>query len=359
MTAPLVRGWCPGAFRPMESGDGWIVRVNPPGGRLTATQAAGLAAAAEAHGNGWIDLTSRASLQIRGVRLAAHPALLDDLATLGLLPPGGRDLPGIVVTPFWSPGDGVQDTAAALSEALSAAGLSLPGKFGFAVDHGDTLAATPADIRIDAARVPPATAVPAALALARAYLARIAGLPRPPRMHALSLAGTVAGVSPDGSGDGGGRAGLPPGPGPVAQGTLAALAFGQLRAGTLARLGALRLTPWRMVLVEGAIPPDPALITDPTDPLLRVIACPGAPFCPQGQAPTRDLARRLASRVSAGSVLHVSGCAKGCARSQPADIVLTARDGLWDLAHDGRAGDPPARTGLSMAELEEPDALRL
>ena len=29
---PAVRGWCPGALRPMESGDGLIVRLRPRAG---------------------------------------------------------------------------------------------------------------------------------------------------------------------------------------------------------------------------------------------------------------------------------------------------------------------------------------
>lgn len=370
MTAPVVRGWCPGAFRPMESGDGWIVRVNPPGGRLSAAQAEGLAEAAAAHGSGWLDITSRASLQIRGVRHDRHPALLDCLAALGLLPPGGRDLPGIMVTPFWNEGDGVQQTAAALAAALERAALPLPGKFGFAIDRDGVLAAASADIRIDLAagtalvhpdgraggdRVPMPAAADAAVALARAYLAQTAGRVRLPRMRDLHL-------SPDGPGPGGdGRKGAAPPaprPGPAPRGTLAALAFGQLPAATLARLGPLRLTPWRMLLLEGPVPPDPALITDPGDPLLRVIACPGAPACPQGQAPTRDLARRLAPRVPAGAVLHLSGCAKGCAHPGPADITLTAAGDQWHLARAARAGAPAERV-LPAADLDDPDALRL
>ena len=51
----------------MQSGDGLVVRMRPRGGRLSAAQAAGIAELAERYGNGLIDLTSRANLQIRGV----------------------------------------------------------------------------------------------------------------------------------------------------------------------------------------------------------------------------------------------------------------------------------------------------
>ena len=46
---------------------------------------AGIAAAALSHGNGLIDLSARANLQLRGVRPEAHLALMDDLADLGLI----------------------------------------------------------------------------------------------------------------------------------------------------------------------------------------------------------------------------------------------------------------------------------
>ena len=63
-----IKGWCPSALRPMQSGDGFVVRIRPHGGRLSAEQAEGIADLAERHGNGLIDLTGRANLQIRGVR---------------------------------------------------------------------------------------------------------------------------------------------------------------------------------------------------------------------------------------------------------------------------------------------------
>ncbi|MFN7225608.1 MAG: precorrin-3B synthase, partial [Paracoccaceae bacterium] len=64
MSAPAVRGWCPGALRPMLSGDGLVVRVRPPAGALSAAQAAGIAALAARHGNGFVELTNRANLQL-------------------------------------------------------------------------------------------------------------------------------------------------------------------------------------------------------------------------------------------------------------------------------------------------------
>jgi precorrin-3B synthase len=127
--------------------------------------------------------------------------------------------------------------------------------------------------------------------------------------------------------------------------------FGQVPAdilGALSSFGALRITPWRMLLIEGAsaAPDLPGLITRPEDPMLRVIACTGAPGCLQAAQPTRALARILAPHLPDGVVLHVSGCAKGCAHADPAALVLTAQPEGFNLIRNGRASDAAAHSGL-------------
>ena len=62
MSDPIVHGWCPGALRPMMSGDGLVVRVRAPLGRLSQAQAAGVAQLAVDHGNGLIDVSVRLGL---------------------------------------------------------------------------------------------------------------------------------------------------------------------------------------------------------------------------------------------------------------------------------------------------------
>src|ERR1700748_2595181 len=88
MSSFEIKGWCPSALRPMLSGDGLVVRLRPRGGRLSAAQAAGIAELAKRCGNGLIDLTSRANLQIRGVSEKSHPLLIVGLDRLGLVDAG-------------------------------------------------------------------------------------------------------------------------------------------------------------------------------------------------------------------------------------------------------------------------------
>jgi precorrin-3B synthase len=61
------RGACPALSAPMKTGDGLLVRLNPVAGGLSPAQLAGICEAAEAHGNGVIEVTARGSVQIRGL----------------------------------------------------------------------------------------------------------------------------------------------------------------------------------------------------------------------------------------------------------------------------------------------------
>lgn len=378
MSAPVIQGWCPGALRPMTSGDGLVVRVRPRGGRLTPEQAAGIAALSLCHGNGLIDLSSRANVQLRGVTEAGHRLLIEGLSALGLIDESteAESRRNIVVTPFWTDGDGIQAIVRSLAAALAGPDApETPGKFGYAVDCGaaPVLSSVSADIRIErgpdggllvrpdsaatGARATPGTVTDLALDLARWFLDTGGAPAGRGRMAAHLARGAV--LPPVFTEASAIRSGAPvdPGPGPVAQGVLVAFEFGQMRAETLsmlAEIGPLRVTPWRMILIEGAgaIPGSVGLITDSDSPLLRIVACTGAPGCPQALIATRPLARRLSGSLPPGERLHVSGCAKGCAHPGAAPLTLVGRpDGTVDLIRGGTATDAPARAGLDPETL--------
>ena len=92
-------------------------------------------------------------------------------------------------------------------------------------------------------------------------------------------------------------------------------------------------------------------ITEPGDPRLDVAACSGLGACASASVDARADATRLAPLVAPlaaqGVKLHVSGCAKGCASSQPSAITLVGHQGLYDLVFDGKAQDAPHRSGLT------------
>lgn len=368
---PKVKGWCPGALRPMMSGDGMVVRIRPFGGRLRRAQADGIASLAAAHGNGLLDLSSRGNIQIRGVTEASYNPLIEGLRGMGLIDSSAEveSRRNLIITPFWIAGDDTETIAAELTEALADADAPvLPGKFGFAVDTGrkPVLQNGSADIRLECDAgggyilvaegmqtgkpVARATAVSEAMALAYWFMEN-RGDAR--RMKTLIEEGTVPSghFVPRQTGD------YLPAPGYTPTGAIVGLAFGQLRVETLSSLakhGGIRMTPWRLILVESArqLPQITGLITDAADPLLRVTACTGAPRCAQAHGETRTVAATLAPQLPADGFLHVSGCAKGCAHPRAAPVTVTAQTDGYALIRDGKADDAPERSGLS------PDALK-
>jgi precorrin-3B synthase len=372
MVEPVIKGWCPGALRPMLSGDGWVVRIRPLAGRLTPKQASEIARLALAYGNGVISLSSRANIHLRGVTEHGYGPLIEGLDALRLIDENvdAEERRNIVLTPFWSPGDGSMELAAGFAAALTAPDAPrLPAKFGFAIDCGarPVLNDVPADIRLErgadgelicrasgaarGARVSVETAVSTMLALAAWFVQSGGVTGERGRMAAHLARGATLPEIFDEVPAQSGSAFLPQ-PGPVAAGVMVGLEFGQVPAdilGALSGFGALRMTPWRMLLIEGAsaAPDLPGLITRPEDPMLRVIACTGAPGCLQAAQPTRALARILAPHLPDGVVLHVSGCAKGCAHADPAALTLTAQPEGFNLIRNGRASDAAAHSGLS------------
>lgn len=371
MSGFTVKGWCPDAWRPMMSGDGLLVRVKPPLGRLTAEQVRGLCARAIQHSSGLIDLTSRANLQIRGVPEANWPQLLQELVALDLVDADSEmeKRRNILVAPEWQTGDDTHRIASDLVARLGELPV-LPGKVGFVVDAGAgcALGADAGDFRIErgahgglilradghptGAAVPPGGEADALIALARWFVESGGVHARRIARHTADLPSWAAGNVPSSP------SATPIQPGACRLGTAFGLPFGRVEALVLAELvvrdggaSALRFTPWRVILAEEPVPVTAChgLLTDPADPLLHVDACPGTPYCPQASVETRDLARHLAALVAGR--LHVAGCAKGCARQRAADVTLTGRDGLYDISLNALAGSPASQKALSLRQV--------
>jgi precorrin-3B synthase len=160
MTAGAIKGWCPGALRPMESGDGLIVRLKITGGIVPLDLAAAIADWSARWGNGEIDLTSRANLQLRGVSAESLSELQSALAAHGLLDGniGGEAVRNVISSPLAG-----LDPEAVLDVRPLARDLEvrlrddtalhdLPAKFGFLIDDGGRLGLRDvrADVRFEA-----------------------------------------------------------------------------------------------------------------------------------------------------------------------------------------------------------------
>ncbi len=413
----LRKGWCPGARRPMQAKDGLLVRLRISGGVVSGAMLRGLAQAGRDHGSGLFDLSARANLQLRGVRGESLPLLVETLDGLGLIDENAaaEAVRNVLVSPLAGL-DGRSDapSAAKALEAALAANKhlhALPGKFGFLIDDGSmlSLGSVPADIRFDwtggqhifaigiGGRADEAIFLglcggddipDIASRLAGAFLRLCSHMAEPPRrMRGLIEscgAGAIAGL-----------AGLRPGafrkcgaieePCPV--GLLrfnerycfgVGAAFGRLDANMLDAAasgaeifgtGEIRLTPWRALILPFVQPNEadamrayfaaPGFIVDRDDARLAIAACGGASTCERGTTDTRTDALALMSVArqlcQTGVALHVSGCAKGCARQAATPLTLIAHDGLYDLVADATArcaGTKDAK-GLDLAAARE------
>jgi precorrin-3B synthase len=153
---------CPGVAEPMETGDGWLLRVRVPGGALDPAQLLVVATTSERWGRGVVEITARANLQIRGVRAGAVDAAAGALVAggLALADPTLDARRAVVAAPLTGHDPAEAASATGLVDALVAALVTaplpgaLPPKFGVVVDTGGTIPvrAVPADLLLAARR---------------------------------------------------------------------------------------------------------------------------------------------------------------------------------------------------------------
>ncbi|MDT8278280.1 precorrin-3B synthase [Roseomonas mucosa] len=407
MTPPRTRGWCPSLHEPMRSGDGWLARVKPRRSTLSAGAARLVAELAGRHGNGRIELTNRGNLQLRGIAEAGLPPLAGALVAAGLAEadPGVERRRNLLCPPLLGHDPALDPRLSALAAALEAVQAdpaleAIPGKIGLALDGGGALppGMSRADILLRAegealrlwldggaetALCPWEEAAPAVSRLLRRFAGACGSAVPPKRLRDLvrrdgaaallrevGLAPLPAVPAPAAAA----RPGfLPLGPSGEAGAFLLGLPLGHVGAAGLAALaglaerhgdGTLRLTPWRLLAIPGvAAGGAPALagaiaaaggIARHEDPLLRIRACPGLRGCASASVDTEADAAALAGRgLPRTGLLHLSGCAKGCAHPGPAAVTLVGEAGCYGLRRDGTAREAPERRGLSIAEVTD------
>jgi len=380
----------------MTTGDGLLVRLTPTGTSMPCEAFAALCAAARRHGNGVIEITSRGSVQIRGLtedsvkQFAATvagidlafgegpPVLSDPLA--GLDPQEAVDAGAIAAdlrraiaaAPF------AADIGPKVSVAIDGAGVlhldavaadvrmraQASGAFLHAAVGGDAGTATPIGavaiehaveaatrmLRVIAAGGPAArardvVATNGAATFSRVIADILVDLPPPPLRPAADPLGTHA----------------------LRDGRLAiglGLAFGHAHATALeglthaaGHLGAtgLRTVPGRALLLVGVTEDCAARLADiaqrlgfivrADDPRCQIVACAGTPICAAAEISTRALAPSLAANVAiVGAdvpMVHLSGCAKGCACPRSTPLTVVGIEGRCGVVVNGSARDEP------------------
>ena len=128
-----------------EARDGLLARVRLPGGRISPAGLVALAGLSAQHGNGAIDLTNRANLQVRGLSTASGPKFAAGLAAAGLAAenPARDRLRNILASPLAGIAPDTLIDVDPLVDALDKTLLTasnldhLSPKFSFLFDGGD------------------------------------------------------------------------------------------------------------------------------------------------------------------------------------------------------------------------------
>jgi precorrin-3B synthase len=395
VNAHLRRGICPGLSQPMATGDGLLVRLTPTGTTMSCEAFAALCTAARRYGNGVIEITSRGSVQIRGLtedsvkRFAAGvaridlafgegpPVLSDPLA--GLAPQEALDASviaadlrrAIAAAPFAADigpkvavaidGGGVLHLDAVMADVrmrAQASGAHLHLAVGGDAETASPIGAVAAEHAVEAAtrmlrviaaggpavRARDIVATNGAAAFRRVVADILVDLPPPPPRPPADPLGTYA----------------------LRDGRLAiglGLPFGHAHATALEELthaaaetGATgyRTAPGRALVVMGVTEDGAGHLADiaqrlgfivrADDPRRRVVACAGAPICASAEIPTRALAPSLAKVAVTGAdapMMHLSGCAKGCACPRSTPLTVVGIEGRCGVVVNGSARDEP------------------
>ncbi len=320
-----------------EAADGLLARVRLVGGRISAAQLRAVADAAEL-GNQIVELTSRASLQIRG--LPAGAALGEILSAAGLLPSTTHErVRNILASPVagrhpYSLADTdelVSELDAALCADPALTGLS--GRFLFSVDDGSGLighaahvtivAVAPGRFRVGATEMPALLAVQAALAAARAQLSEpfpaldvrrgeparslpLGALAQRDDRVALTAMPRLARLDPPTIRD------------------LAALIDAhhtELRLSATRTVTLLDLAPASVPSVETGLI-ELGLITDPNSGWFGLSACAGQGACASAKFDVRAAAAaRAAQRRPSERAEHWAGCHRSCGLPEGAQLM--------------------------------------
>lgn len=345
------------------------MRVRLPGGVISPTGLETLAHLAAECGGDALELTSRGSLQIRGITDPARVA--EALAGAGLLPsPTHERVRNIVSSPLSGRAGGLADVrgwVGDLDRALQddPALAALPGRFWFSVDDGrGDVSGLHADVGVQVGdggvalilagvdtgvRLPADEAVDTMAEIARRFQSvrekrwRVNELDNPDELlDGFAVTAPVGHRYPHDTG--------PPPIGWIAQtadpagdrvALGAAVPLGVLPARTAQFLAAIEapivVTPWRSIVVCD-LSEDVAdaslrvlaplgLVFDENSPWLTLSACAGSPGCDKSLSDVRGDATAALHDGPPGVHRHFVGCPRACGSPLGAEVLVATGDG--------------------------------
>jgi precorrin-3B synthase len=382
----------------MTTGDGLLVRLLPVG-TIALDAFAALCAAARQHGNSIIEVTSRGSIQIRGLSPASAPHIAAAVAALDIA--AGDGIPVLTNPLAGLDAEDIIDAgalAAELRRALAHRALAprLSAKISVAIDGGGllNLDGIAADVRLRAEAINGVAVLCVSIGgdsrnaahlgcvaardgveTAARLLEVLAQRGRATRMRDVVAAEGIAVfrsavadlIIHDGAARSESRFSDAIGLHPLRDGTFAygvGLAFGHADATSLQRLteaaeaagaSGMRAAPGRALMIVGlrqqmapsfaAAAAALGFIVRADDPRRHVIACAGAPICASADIAARAIAPQIAvaaaPHLDGSFKIHISGCAKGCAHPAPAALTVVGTSSGCALVANGSTRDAP------------------
>lgn len=357
---------CPGALQEHQAADGALIRIRLPGGMLHAGQLEALAHAAAEHGSAALELTSRGSVQLRGIADTAPVAAA--VSEAGLLPsPTHERVRNIVASPLSGRIGGLLDVRAWVSELDAAvcadpALAGLPGRFWFSLDDGSAdVSGLHADVGAHVldeqtvallmsgtdtgVRLRPEQVIRTLITVARRFVEI-----RENSWRVSELADTgelLRGLAVDAEP---GRSWPAQTKGPIGwleqrDGRIAlgaGVPLGVLPSRTAEYLAAISapivITPWRSLLVcdlseeiadvSLRVLAPQGLVFDANSPWLDVSACVGSPGCERSAADVRaDATAAVESGELGSGHHHYVGCERACGSPSTGQVLVATGDG--------------------------------
>lgn len=386
----IRRGWCPSLFKPMETGDGFLCRIKPFFSSITSDQARFIANISEQYGNGYINLSQKGNLQLRGFTRENIDLVIPQVVNAHLSSDSENmeEKRNIMISPLWDIDPlrhaKVKKIAYELQTALQDHPNIHPltGKFSFLIDGGEQygLQNIYTDVNIRAygdqwtiqlgkfehvILCESHQIIPIVLEIMQFCIHhQMKRLLSPENAEHYFKETSYSTIPFKNAKE---QIALPIGSLQFSTVSLVhiGVAFGLLKARHLLHLaniteqygnGTIRFTPWHSILLPycaaEALSDLADFITDEYDPRLYITVCPGKPFCMQGQQATmQDVSGLLSLWTNQTQKLHLSGCAKGCASPEVNPVTLCATPKGYNVIFNGKADQETPYQNLKLTEI--------
>ena len=340
MKNKLTRGFCPTLKKPIFAEDGLLVRFRPSMNSMRSDNLKTLCDLSEKYGSGIMEITSRGSLQIRGIAKLSYKKFVERVLNKKIFKKPGDDNSNIIINPFWNANDRNFQIYNTLAKYKF---KNLPEKFGFTVDLGNVpcLRNISGDIRIENSdnekllvradgsdkgkALNPTEVEKFVLNLTNWFLNN-----KEKNINRMSQLLLIKKLPKEWCQDKSKSKCYNILPSNCEQGQIVGIKFGRFFAKNLKNLlvksltPRVRITPFKMIILEQVKNyKDKNFIFNSRNQFLNLSACVGKNHCTNSLIDTYELAKKIKGKTKLK--VHVTGCEKNCGITKETQILLSGR----------------------------------